>query len=647
MAVDKPQSSNRTPRPLTTTFTTQSKLGQLPLTPRLATSTISPRFSVASRTTRSSPPKESPLTFSPTPAKSLLSLNITPRSGSRKARVESTNSTPSKPQDASIKGYTAKAATDSPITPNLSQANGSERRPVGGGGGGVTDGSVIDRRSSLSRRLSLERTHGRRPEPLKLSPTIFPANEAKTVLESPKSEAFGQASKEATFFYANGDRLEKEFASPSGSTVSSSIGGPRSTTTMRRSMNSHSPESRRPPGREGDFHSSHGPMLCSPRQVPHVTELPVKSHSLVSPVRHDGEGLTVVASPVVTEETTRTTASSLQSTGANDTGPKHALLGQILSEVAAVERGHRKSMSVGSLEHNAFRYRTSEHGSMTEAAVAASKRASFLEFDLPNTSEDHHTASVASDGGESGLAGSPTCRPHQADELAAKARRERKVLDLEISNSSLMAINRTLEKKMRKQNAELRRFRRLSRSGRLSLATTSSLGVNLSRPFSLGGIDELPDPSDHSEPESMFSPSDEDSLDDGSLSPGAMAESDARHRDQDEKRLRLDLAKHQGLLVDSHKLNESLKRCLGWTEDLISQGKKALDYRVRVSDIEFGGRVLVRDELDDSHIRHTAIAPAHPEEYHATVEGHDSLLDRQSLTTGSDEQANLTALETG
>lgn len=61
----------------------------------------------------------------------------------------------------------------------------------------------------------------------------------------------------------------------------------------------------------------------------------------------------------------------------------------------------------------------------------------------------------------------------QMNELAANARRERKVLDLEISNSSLLAINRTLEREMRKQNAELRRYRRLSRSGRISIAPSS------------------------------------------------------------------------------------------------------------------------------------------------------------------------------
>lgn len=191
-------------------------------------------------------------------------------------------------------------------------------------------------------------------------------------------------------------------------------------------------------------------------------------------------------------------------------------------------------------------------------------------------------------------------------ELAASARTERKVLDLEISNSSLMAINRTLERKVRKQNAELRRFRRLSRSGRLSLASTStSLGFSVARPLSLGGIDDLPESTDRSEDESVLSVSasdDEESVDDCALSPGALAQSDARHRHMDERRLQLDLARHQRLLVDSHKTNESLKRCLGWTEELINEGKKALDYKVRVSDIAFGGRILVADDVDDPRL---------------------------------------------
>jgi predicted nucleic acid-binding protein len=110
---------------------------------------------------------------------------------------------------------------------------------------------------------------------------------------------------------------------------------------------------------------------------------------------------------------------------------------------------------------------------------------------------------------------------------------------------------------------------------------------------------------DESEPEL----SEEDSLDDGTLSPDALAASDLLHRKKDEKRLELDLSKHQQLLIDSQKLNESLKRCLGWTEELINEGKKALEYNVKASDIELGGRVLISDDVEDGLPVHTTLNP--------------------------------------
>jgi len=90
-------------------------------------------------------------------------------------------------------------------------------------------------------------------------------------------------------------------------------------------------------------------------------------------------------------------------------------------------------------------------------------------------------------------------------------------------------------------------------------------------------------------------------VDDRSLSPGAIAENDLRHRKRDEKRLQLDLSKHQQLLIDSQKMNQSLKRCLAWTEELITDGRKALAYNIRVSDVELGGRVLASDEIEDAN----------------------------------------------
>jgi hypothetical protein len=194
----------------------------------------------------------------------------------------------------------------------------------------------------------------------------------------------------------------------------------------------------------------------------------------------------------------------------------------------------------------------------------------------------------------------------QLNELAANARRERKVLDLEITNSSLAAINRTLEREMRKQTAELRRYRRLSRSGRLSIATSASMRSSTGNLSIIDGVVEGPTLSDMSEEEEEEEKEEEDSFsdsegfsDEASLSPGAMAESDLRHRQRDERRLQLDLSKHQQLLIDSQKMNQSLKRCQALTEELINEGKKALEYHVRVSDVELGGRVLPPDEVED------------------------------------------------
>lgn len=200
---------------------------------------------------------------------------------------------------------------------------------------------------------------------------------------------------------------------------------------------------------------------------------------------------------------------------------------------------------------------------------------------------------------------SPTKPSHPNDplsELIANARRDRKVQDLEITNTSLTAINRSLERRLRKQTAELRRYRRLSRAGRLSLGSTASSAIPRESMASETGTEgfELTDLSEEelemSDEESESSETDSGSE---SLSPEARAARDARHRQKDERRLEIDLTKHRELLVDSQKINQSLKNCLNWTEELINDGRKALAYQVRVSDVQLGGRVLPPPDEDD------------------------------------------------
>jgi hypothetical protein len=186
-------------------------------------------------------------------------------------------------------------------------------------------------------------------------------------------------------------------------------------------------------------------------------------------------------------------------------------------------------------------------------------------------------------------------------ESIMNARVERKIQDLEISNSSLMAINKSLEKEVRRQNKELRRFRRLSRAGRLSTVSTmlsvGTTGEDEDNDFGgeLSALEELSEEKEEEE-EPDESSDDSSQSDLTSLSPEAIAEREERKLAKDSRRLQLDLAKHRDILVDSQKLNQSLRRCMAWTDMMITDGKKALDYK---AETEIGGRILDHDELNE------------------------------------------------
>ena len=166
------------------------------------------------------------------------------------------------------------------------------------------------------------------------------------------------------------------------------------------------------------------------------------------------------------------------------------------------------------------------------------------------------------------------------------------MLDLEISNSSLLAINASLEREVRRQKAELKSFRRLSRAGRFSLAPGER-----ARTLS-DGLSALPE---ESEPEDYFgfvsgsadldndSSEDEESV---TSSAEPLGSSGQDRLAKDEERLQVDLEKHKELLMQSQAMNQSIKRCMYTTEDMIREGKKALEYHVKVSDVKLGGRVL-------------------------------------------------------
>ena len=88
----------------------------------------------------------------------------------------------------------------------------------------------------------------------------------------------------------------------------------------------------------------------------------------------------------------------------------------------------------------------------------------------------------------------------------------------------------------------------------------------------------------------------------------------ARKRLRDEKRLMFDLGRHQQLLLESQKLSQSIRRCLGWSEEMIAEGQKALDYKVAVGDVKLGGRILQHDDVESEDDRANHILEAVPQQ---------------------------------
>ena len=192
-------------------------------------------------------------------------------------------------------------------------------------------------------------------------------------------------------------------------------------------------------------------------------------------------------------------------------------------------------------------------------------------------------------------------------------------MDLEISNASLLAINKTLERELRKQAAELRRYKRLARAGRLSAAASitnlrtaedadaedvaesevDDVSIADTETESDFGAEDEEDDDTETEQFSDSEQEDEEGTTDGTGSEGA---NDEKHREADEKRLTWDLSKHQSLLDASSKMNKSLRGCLFLTDQLINEGKKCLDTKVLPSEVRIGGRVLCDDEEDPDYL---------------------------------------------
>ncbi|KAL1962220.1 hypothetical protein VTN77DRAFT_9876 [Rasamsonia byssochlamydoides] len=548
---------------LSAAFRTTTK-NSYPLTPRLA-------GAGGYQTPKKIPHSDtaSPLPHRDDSVPAYLSANVTPRSGSRNSRrdgaLSSPENTPRSAQQAS--------QTSRPTLPLVAGGHHrTERSPVRGSGkqepprltrAKSVTGDGLNRRATSRPNSSYESSGG--------SPMFFHADDARSSVSSYDTEtrprSYVKSSQAPTFLYADGTRDQEP------QEINSNLSRTPSTNTRR------SNGSARPP-------------VAATNQPDILPRL--RSSQLSDPESRRSADSSLQPSPNI-EDTTE--SKSQRSSPAPNLAEQVARPSSLVGQNPA----HRKSCSLDSTPQV-----TSPRGGGRRASPIISS--AFLPPEVlngPRVVNNISSDSAESHGPSFPLVQSPIKMEGQtpyADEHAINARTERKVLDLEISNSSLLAINRTLERELRKQNAELRRYRRLSRSGRLSMTTSL-------RSASGGGLSVVSETDDGvSEPSSMHSPdnelsdsSDNDSsfADDGTLTPNTATDQETRIRTNDEKRFLLDLAKHQELIKDSQKINQSIKRCLGWTEELIREGKKALEYHVRVSDVELGGRVLAPDELGD------------------------------------------------
>ncbi|KAJ5096437.1 hypothetical protein NUU61_005793 [Penicillium alfredii] len=563
MTSDK-QNNGHLAKPFTPTLSAAfHRTSKSPLTPKLASP--SPGPPVARRLAHpdqsySTPSKDEIPAIPPT----FLSANVTPRSGSRNTRRDGLLCSPSNTPPVPSPQTPYSQPTTGPGGPGYNGGRRTERSPARGV-------KPEQPRSLRAKILTAEGPQLSRPNSFSdvpsSSPMFFHASDAhsshssETDTSRPKPQA--KMSPASSFIYADGNQEQQSPAEDSIATTAAN---------------------RRSGGLPGGL----------PRPVAASRPVPSSSPRLKSPKLSDA-------------------ASPHRSThGCN---PAPTLIPDWIGSRSAMARLQAHSLT----NHTPRLHNTPDHPVWTRHTTVlrygtVSMRALSFTFygegSMPVMSDQIPTlrprifsngssVSVSTDA-PSSVPLSPGKSEGPGGDAAANARTERKILDLEISNSSLLAINRTLEREMRKQNAELRRYRRLSRSGRLSVApsTRSFSGTALSVTSELDeGTSEL---SSTRSQDDLTEFSDEESVADESImSPDSLAEHDAKHRVHDEKRFMLDLVRHQELLVDSQKMNQSLKRCLGWTEELIKEGQKALEYNVHVHDIELGGRVLAPEELGE------------------------------------------------
>ena len=514
---------------------------------------------------------------SPTPG--YFQSSVTPRTGHRQSRGESPSGSPSPADPSADFGWDTRSGLGTPAASGP-DADGHQRN----GPPSSNRDSKFFYASDVPRSAQPQPAPAPRPAPLQKGPVFFYANGDNLPAKpspptsvpagpfSPSLPTSNPDPRDSKFMYANGTPdLQPSLmtTSGSGSVVSTSS----RVTSNKPGSGPQSPAAYMPQG------------TTSPPKIPGYPPPPSQPQSSTGPSIAERRSMIASSTPQLGRSKPDLRRISAEAPPRRSSG--HSRSGSLVAEPPSVTRTVASSPPVSSPVPSPMSF---SNPSISMASVLQAADDFGAEHD-DNESMASGLTSPKSTSGNDPL-----------NELVANARRERKVQDLQITNASLEAINRTLERQLRKQTNELRRYKRMSRAARLSSANTTACSRIPSgsatsetpegplNDLALSDLSEGPeaDPEDGDLDESELSESDST----GSARTGSgTAMSDARHRKRDEKRLQVDLSKHQQLLVDSQKMNQSLKRCLGWTEELIREGKRALEYQVKISEADIGGRV--------------------------------------------------------
>ncbi|KAE9973775.1 hypothetical protein EG327_008989 [Venturia inaequalis] len=582
-------------RPLMPTLASSRNV-KSPMTPRLAGQYLAATTRSNSPSTVKNGPGREDLA---TPVKALISTNVTPRSSSR-IKTSSPNGTPT---------------VSRPVSVAAGGASGNGSRPTGIAGLGISNGS------GKSRPISM--VGGGYPGTI--SPSIGSAGMGSMFFHAEEIPAAQEPTKEAkktpAFFYANGQHEEgpaRALRSPSPALSNAGTSRPQKSQFFRADRTDNvdippsQPLSSTPPvqGPSSVPFLQAAPVFRAPSPTKDVFNLHLSYRKGASQVlRPNDRPKTVAILPPLISPRQRSISGELSRR------PRHGRTSSLSSiESGSSSRKHSlaalETCGLSPLHTPSNLINVTSSPILNASAPPSARRPSLVSEEMHpslRSLQDSLSAPLTFSRPQSPT--KPMWSPQAIPESITNARVERKIQDLEISNSSLMAINRSLEKEVRRQKKELRQFRRLSRAGRLSDMSM----VNLNENYDIvaeSGISPLPAVSEGEEEEASSEEEEEDEDEDEeeendelSTDSSSGEEGDSKKLAKDSKRLQIDLSKHRDILVDSQKMNQSLKRCMTWTEDLIREGKKALEYKVNVSDVKLGGRILepIHADEDEEH----------------------------------------------